>query len=175
MEPIYGNASGWPGVSNPFRIDIAVLSQDPVNLTTTLDFSWYVYRPGPNYVTNKYHAIWSQNIDSDAASDETPFDITNVEAYEWYHYIDTQATVAHNADGTKTCSLEFSIDLSGTSADILYASGSRVLPAIPVQAEMYLKGSNAWAKGKAWIKKNGIWTKAKKVYIKSNGSWKEGV
>ena len=42
------------------------------------------------------------------------------------------------------------------------------------QADIMIKLNNSWVSGKAWIKKNNIWVKAKKVYIKSNGTWKEG-
>lgn len=39
------------------------------------------------------------------------------------------------------------------------------------QASIRLKILSLWKKGKLYIKKLGIWRKAKKVYIKKNGVW----
>lgn len=39
------------------------------------------------------------------------------------------------------------------------------------QARVRLKTNGSWVTGKAWIKINGVWKKAKKVYVKKNGEW----
>ena len=40
------------------------------------------------------------------------------------------------------------------------------------QAKIRIKTSDAWKLGKTYLKKDGSWIKAKKVYIKVNGEWK---
>ena len=40
------------------------------------------------------------------------------------------------------------------------------------QAKIRIKTSDAWKLGKTYLKKDGSWIKAKKVYIKVNGKWK---
>lgn len=40
------------------------------------------------------------------------------------------------------------------------------------QAKIRIKTSDAWKLGKTYLKKDGNWLKAKKVYIKVNGEWK---
>ena len=37
-----------------------------------------------------------------------------------------------------------------------------------------MKINGAWVQGKLFIKKNGTWVKAKKVYIKKSGAWVQG-
>ena len=39
------------------------------------------------------------------------------------------------------------------------------------QAKIRIKKNGLWKKGKTWYKHNGVWVKAKKVYIKKNGQW----
>jgi len=39
------------------------------------------------------------------------------------------------------------------------------------QAKVRLKTNGSWILGKAWVKVNGTWKKAKKVYVKKNGEW----
>lgn len=39
------------------------------------------------------------------------------------------------------------------------------------QAQVWINDNNTWKHGKSWIKINGAWTKAKKVYIKINDTW----
>ena len=41
----------------------------------------------------------------------------------------------------------------------------------PDQAKTLIKINGLWKKGKAFFKKDGKWHKAKKVYVKVNGSW----
>lgn len=56
------------------------------------------------------------------------------------------------------------------SGDVyVYVSEDITTPAD--QAKVRLKTNDSWVLGKAWVKVNGVWKKAKKVYVKKNGEW----
>ena len=63
----------------------------------------------------------------------------------------------------------------GTNAsDTTATSSTLTVRTLVDQANIRLKKSGHWVKGKGYYKKNGHWEKIKKIYIKKNGHWEEG-
>lgn len=79
---------------------------------------------------------------------------TNLEPETEYSII-MEAKAVHTASGGQDSSLQVSYTIT-TPAD---------------QASVAIKKSTGWQYGKTWFRRNGEWLKAKKVYIKKNGSW----
>ena len=78
---------------------------------------------------------------------------TNLEPETEYSII-MEAKAVHTASGGQDSSLQVSYTIT-TPAD---------------QASIAIKKSTGWQYGKTWFRRNGEWLKAKKVYIKKNGS-----
>lgn len=54
------------------------------------------------------------------------------------------------------------------------SSGSISVTTPADQAKIRRKTESGWVKGKTYYKKDGVWVKAKKIYIKVDGQWKVG-
>ena len=65
-------------------------------------------------------------------------------------------------------------DALGNNATDKQAQVSKSVTTDSAQARVRMKIGGAWVQGKLFIKKNGTWVKAKKVYIKKSGAWVQG-
>lgn len=88
--------------------------------------------------------------------------------------------VPHNEDGTGTASITYCqfISSGGTSPDTATMTGmpkNFPLTTIARNPLLGLKRNGAWVYGKVYVKVNGAWVKAKKIFIKNAGSWKEDI
>lgn len=173
LGTLYGNVSGMPGTDN-FCIDVRLVSQDAVNLTSDLEFQWFVLRPS-GWTTHINDCPWEQTTQAGTQTGTEDFDIRDTAVGSWYYIMSTYATVPHTPDGKRTLALYATFDLRPTTAGIAELTEHYLaLPDIPVQAEAYFKANNTWEKGKVWYKTGGTWVKAKKIYTKVNGSWQQG-
>lgn len=59
------------------------------------------------------------------------------------------------------------------STGVAYSTTTKVTTPVD-QAKIRRKVDGQWKKGKTYYKKDGVWVKAKKIYIKVNGQWKVG-
>lgn len=65
-------------------------------------------------------------------------------------------------------------DATGTNSADTSATKTTNITTDSAQARVRMKIKGTWVQGKLFIKKNGTWVKAKKVYIKKSGAWVQG-
>jgi phosphodiesterase/alkaline phosphatase D-like protein len=99
------------------------------------------------------------------------------------YVLDYGTTTAYGQ--TKEGPVQMQFILSGLQPETLYYYRLRIkdstgrysnavtgsITTLADQASLYAKKNGSWLSGKAWVKVNGAWVKAKKVYKKINGSW----
>lgn len=88
--------------------------------------------------------------------------------------------VPHNEDGTGTAVISYVqfISSAGTSPDTTTMTGmpkNFPLTTIARNPLLGLKRNGAWVYGKVYVKVNGAWVKAKKIFVKNSGTWKEDI
>lgn len=127
---ITGSFNGSNAQYLTFRCEWSVTSQDLANKTSNVRLRWIVTKTTSNLYTNKSSTPWSQVCDSTTTSGTLSFNLGNVSANTDYVVRDVTVTIAHASDGTKTASINGTLDLSGTSAGTGTFSGSMALPTI---------------------------------------------
>lgn len=127
---ITGSFNGSNAQYLTFRCDWSVTSQDTANKTSNVRLKWIVTKTTSNLYTNKSSTPWSQVCDDTTTSGTLSFNLGNVSANTDYVVRDVTVTIAHASNGTKTASINGTLDLSGTSAGTGTFSGSMALPTI---------------------------------------------
>ena len=127
---ITGSFNGSNARYLTFRCEWSVLSQDKANKTSNVRLRWIVTKTTSNLYTNKSNAPWGQTCDGVGTDGTLNFNLGDVNANTDYVIRDVTATIAHNANGTKTASIDGVLDLSGTTAGTGTFNGTMALPTI---------------------------------------------
>lgn len=145
------------------------ISQDEINLTSTVQYQARIYYSGSSWILDGggYGTISGSGATSAGftATQQYPSGETPLETIT--------GTVTHDQD-TGEASIT-------TSAALVYpnwswsatASGSANLPTIDVST-LRLRVNGNWVKAKPYLRVNGAWKQCK-AYLRVSGNWKKGV
>lgn len=129
-----GNITGTTGNANlTFIIRWNIAGTDPATRSSKVRFRWVMRRSTTATTTFKDNAAWTQKVDGQSLNGTLDFDIRNTAINTDYVFLTKNVWIQHDPDGTKTASVKFTLDLTGTSAGTCTASGQIVLDAIHVE------------------------------------------